>query len=335
MSSGPKAGPIAPRPIPDDPRMPARIERAPAPAGEERLYLAGRPSLRGFVHYVQSHARDPVARDALVERWQQARARLTLLDRLEAGAADHPQIANLGPRYEPLLLEFFKSPLVRRSFNTLPSDIVLVPLDQLVVYQKHIDLEHVRRLRHRLGRELDEASVFRICLPSEPSRPPVTWSGTRRGQFVFVSPSNDLRFLGASAVQPEQLVGQGSHGTLVGMVGVAVGFGSNFLNAFHAAGRLILNNGSHRAYALREAGVTHVPCVTQQIAGLEELGLVAPAAIRRRPRLYLEHRRPPMLRDYFDPGLRTIVPSVRRLRQVTVRYRVEETFVPALPGPTM
>jgi hypothetical protein len=101
------------------------------------------------------------------------------------------------------------------------------------------------------------------------------------------------------------------------------------MNAFHAAGRLILNNGSHRAYALREAGVTHVPCVIQQIAGLEELSLVAPGAVRRRPRLYLEHRRPPMLRDYFDPQLRSIVPSVRRLRQVTVRFRIEESLIPA------
>jgi len=175
--------------------------------------------------------------------------------------------------------------------------------------------------------------VFRICLPSEPPRAPVTWSGSRRGQFVFLSPSNDLRYLGASAIQPEHLAAPGSRGSLVGMVGLAVGFGSNFLNAFHAAGRLILNNGSHRAFALREAGVTHVPCVIQQIAGLEELALVAPAEVRRRPRLYLEHRRPPMLRDYFDPRLRVIVPSVRRLRQVVVRFKVEETSIPALDTP--
>jgi hypothetical protein len=285
------------------------------------------------VHYVQSHARLPTDKASLVEQWQTARARLTVLERQEAGAADHPAITSLGPQYVPPLTEFFRNPLVRRSFNTLPTDIALVPLDQLVVYQKHIDLEHVRRLRAHYGRELDEAAVFRICLPSEPPRAPVTWSGTRGGQFVFLSASNDLRYLGASALKPEHFSGPASRGTLVGMVGLAVGFGSNFLNAFHAAGRLILNNGSHRAYALREAGVTHVPCVIQQIAGLEELALVAPAAVRRQPKLYLEHRRPPMLRDYFDPSLRVIVPSVRRVRQVTVHFKVEETSIPALDAP--
>jgi hypothetical protein len=322
--------PVAPHTIADDPRA---LDDGAATADEERIYLAGRPSLRGFVRYVQAHARDPVDRASLVELWQAARARLTALERQEAGAADRPQIADLPRRYEPLLLEFFKNPLVRRSFNTLPTDIVLVPLDQLVVYQKHIDLAHVRRLRERLGSEVDEAAVFRMCLPSEPPRAPVSWSGARKGQFVFLSPSNDLRYLGVSAVQPEHLAGPASRGSLVGMVGLAVGFGCNLMNAFHAAGRLILNNGSHRAYALREAGVTHVPCIIQQLAGLEELGLVAPAQVRRRPRLYLEHPRPPMLRDYLDPRLRTLVRSVRRLRQVTVRFRVEEASVPALdPG---
>ena len=319
--------PVATHTIPDDPRT---LEDGAITTDEERIYLAGRPSLRGFVRYIQEHARDPVDRANLVELWQAARARLTALERQEAGAADHPDVKSLPPRYEPLLLEFFKNPLVRRSFNTLPTDIVLVPLDQLVVYQKHIDLAHVRRLRERMGSEVDEAAVFRMCLPSEPPQAPVSWSGARKGQFVFVSPSNDLRYLGVSAIQPEQLAGPASRGSLVGMVGLAVGFGSNLMNAFHAGGRLILNNGSHRAYALREAGVTHVPCIIQQVAGLAELGLVAPAEIRHRPRLFLEHPRPPMLRDYLDPGLRTVVASVRRLRQVTVRFRVEVAAVPAL-----
>jgi len=330
-----------------DPRRPAAravLDAEPVAAGpqasaearfaeEERIYLAGRPSLRGFVSYVQRHARDPVDRSALVEQWQAARARLTTLERLEAGAADRAPIASLGSRYEPLLLEFFASPLVRQSFNTLPTDIALVPLDQLVVYQKHIDLAHVRRLLDRFSGGLDEEQVFRICLPSDPPQPPVTWSSTRRGQFVFLSPSNDLRCLGSTSVRPEHLAHPDSRASVVGIVGLAVGFGSNFLNAFHAAGRLILNNGSHRAYALRAAGVTHVPCILQQVAGLEELGLVAPTPVRRRPQLYLGHPRPPMLRDYFDPQLRTVVPSVARLRQVTVRFAVEETSVPALEGP--
>jgi hypothetical protein len=39
---------------------------------------------------------------------------------------------------------------------------------------------------------------------------------------------------------------------------------------------------------------------------------------------------PPMLKDYFDPKLRKIVPVIRRLRQVTVKFQVDEGYVPAL-----
>src|SRR5438045_2222356 len=138
MSVPQKPGPVVPRPIPEDPRAPVASEVEPGSVGEDRIYLAGRPSLRGFVHYVQAHARQPTDRASLVEQWQAARARLTVLERQEAGAADHPLIANLGHDYESLLTEFFRNPLVKRSFNTLQTDISLVPHDQRIGCMTHV-----------------------------------------------------------------------------------------------------------------------------------------------------------------------------------------------------
>ena len=37
-----------------------------------------------------------------------------------------------------------------------------------------------------------------------------------------------------------------------------------------------------------------------------------------------------MLKDYFNPRLRKVVPVHRRLRQVTVKFEVNEVYVPAL-----
>jgi hypothetical protein len=51
------------------------------------------------------------------------------------------------------------------------------------------------------------------------------------------------------------------------VVAIAVGYGANFLAAAHVEGRLILWNGSHRAYALRAAGHTHVPCLIKGCPG--------------------------------------------------------------------
>ena len=313
---------------------PVGVGKPPAPAHEaaqdEMLYLAGRPSLGGFVRYVRNHAHGPPDKGALVDQWRSARGYVAALERSEPGAADRPTMGRLGPRYQPLLEEFFKNPLVRHTFNTVPTDIVLVPLDRLVVYQKHIDLTFVRQLRERLGDPRDEEAVFRACLLNDHPRPPVTWSGVARDRFVFLSPSNDLRYLGATPLTPDQLSGWGPRGAVVGVVGIAVGFGTNFLNALYVGDRLILNNGSHRAYALRESGVTRVPCVVQHIPDRDALEAVAPKHVLRRPELYLDHPRPPMLRDYFDPRLRTTFRAHRRVRQVTVRFQVEESFVPAL-----
>jgi hypothetical protein len=36
-----------------------------------------------------------------------------------------------------------------------------------------------------------------------------------------------------------------------------------------------------------------------------------------------------MLKDYFDPHLRKVMPVRRRLRQVRVKFEVDETFTPA------
>jgi hypothetical protein len=145
-----------------------------------------------------------------------------------------------------------------------------------------------------------------------------------------MSASNDLRFLGAVSLQGEQIKDYPSRGKFVGIVGIAVGLGSNFVNAIYAEKRLILNNGSHRAYALRQLGVTHIPCIIQHAASRDEVDAVAATEIRKNPDAYLKHPRPSMLKDYFDPALHLVMPAYRRLRQVTVRFEVEENSLPAL-----
>src|SRR5204862_1859971 len=121
------------------------------------------------------------------------------IEKHEAGCADHPPInkIEINSKYEPLLIEFLKDPLIRNGFNTVPTEVAMVELDRLVVYQKHIDLTFVRQLKKQLGPAPGDEAVFRACLSHDQPRPPVKWSRGRGESFVFLSPSNDLRFLGA------------------------------------------------------------------------------------------------------------------------------------------
>lgn len=315
--------------------QPETVESPPAPSAQvsadETLYLTGRPTLSQFLRFARHQAVNPPPERTLVEEWQAANRILRSLEKEEAGRADDPPIIQLDMgRYEPLLIEFLKDPLVQNGFNTVPTEVALVELDRLIVYQHHIDLTYVRDLERMLGPAPSEERIFRTALLHDHPRAPVKSSRLHRNSFVFMSPSNDMRYLETMKLQPIDLKDCPRSGNLAGIIGVAVGFGSNFLNAIYAERRLILNNGYHRAYALRKAGVTRAPCIIQHVSSRDDVDIVASSEVADHPDYYLEHPRPSLLKDYFDPKLHTVMLTHRRLKQITVKFEVDEAYVPAL-----
>lgn len=311
------------------PAREATTAAAAAAAGHETLFLTGRPTLKQFIRFARSHAVKPPGAGRLADQWRAANAVVLGLTESEAGRADNPPIVRVSvEEHEPLLVEFLKDPLVRHGFNTVPTEVAFVELDSLVVSQKHIDLTHARRVEESLGPNPGPEQIFRACLASDHPRPPVTYAHTGGGRYVFMSPSNDLRYLGVMPIQMKHIQSLPPPGDVVAVVGMAVGFGSNFLSAIHAENRLILHNGSHRAYALRKMGIKSVPCIVQHASCRDELDLVAASEVKRRPERYLKDPRPPMLVDYFRSDLHTVMQVQPRLRQITVKVDVDEAFVP-------
>jgi hypothetical protein len=299
---------------------------------DDYVYLTGRPTLRAFLSFVRNRSSGGRRADlgALTDEWRAAARHICQLEKSEAGCADHPAIQPLPDTLEPLREQFLRDPLVEHGFNTVPAQVAIVELDRLVVYQHHIDLAYVAMLKEKLGPAPGGEKIFRFCLPFDHPQPPAKWARVHRDTYVFTSPSNDLRFLGVIPLHPEHITGCPPPGALVGTVGLAVGFGSNFLSVLSAFDRLILHNGSHRAFALRDLGYTHAPCLIQHVYSREELNVIASSAVAERPDAFVGQKRPPLLKDYFDPKLRKIVPVIRRLRQVTVKFQVDEGYVPAL-----
>src|SRR2546426_8807080 len=151
------------------------------------VYLIGRPPLKDFTWFVTEHGVDGRLADpgVLSEEWRAANRYVRELQKQEKGVADDVVIEPLPAHLEPFRDRLFEDPLFRRAFNTVPTDVGLVELDRLVVYQKFVNLSHRELFRRGLGADYGDADIFRACLPFDHPQPPVRWVRTHHDEFVF------------------------------------------------------------------------------------------------------------------------------------------------------
>jgi hypothetical protein len=315
----------------------------PSRPGEEQvsaddcLYLVGHTPLDQYLDFMEAEtAGEAPGRAQLADDWRAADDRRRALEEAERRWLATPplhaepdrRVLPLPAEMEPLGRALADHPRFRRAFATVPAKVALVELDALVAYQRTIHLDHVRRLSERLGPRPGPRELFEFCLPTEPPEaPPVRVRRAGDDEFLFTCESTDLRFLEAVSLRPEQINHHAAPGAVAGVIGLVVGFGSNFLNVISAEGRLVLNNGNHRAHALRTLGITHAPCVVQAVTRRDELKVVGGSRLRRDPDKYLQGVRPPMLKDFSDPQLTRRVSLLKKTRHVRVTFQVDEESV--------
>lgn len=307
------------------------IQGAAEPTVDQHVFLIGRPPIADFLTYVRNLAIDARRRDEglFVDEWRTANDRVLELEKAEAGLADDPPILPLPPEMEPLEREILADPTFRQAFRMLPYRLAMIELDRMVVFQKHINLMYVDQIRRRLpDRELTPEELFRLCIPLDIQTVPVQIAQTSPNSYTFVSPSHDFRYHEPVLLDSSQVSDYHRMGPVTAILGIVVGFGSNYLNAMHAGNRVVLSNGSHRAYALRERGVTHAPFVVQTVSRREEVEFLGAEELRRNPDRYLSTPRPPMLKDYFDDRLRKILQVARKHRMVTLSFSVDVRDIP-------
>jgi hypothetical protein len=129
-------------------------------------------------------------------------------------------------------------------------------------------------------------------------------------------------------LQPDQIHDYKAFGPIAGVVGLVVGFGSNFLNVIRVGNRLLLHNGYHRACALRGLGITHAPCIIQTVTRLDELDMTAKGTVVEDPDFYFNTARPPLLKDFFDPQICKVLRIYKRVRTIEVTFEVRDDLLP-------
>lgn len=299
-----------------------------SPGGEgvrEEVWLLGQPALADYLDFVERRVvGGAVDRRALVDGWRAANDHYHALETREAGIADRAGLLDLPAAMTPLAEALAESAAFGRTFDRVPTRFGMVELDKLVVSQRRVTLPFVEALRARLEPAPDAAELFRFCQPLERRDPPVAIRRLGNGRFAFVSPSNDLRFHEAALLRPDQLAGYETFGPVAGAIGLVVGYGSNFLSVIRSETRMALHNGYHRACALRAAGFTHAPAVIQTVTRRDELDLVAAAAIAEDPAFYFRAKRPPLLKDFFDPRIRRVLPVRPVEKVVEVSFEIRD-----------
>jgi hypothetical protein len=295
-------------------------------ATDQVVYLLGRPPIQDFLGFVSQQAPGLHNQRALMDEWRLANDHIRDLEEQEVGWADgHPPSA-LGDDLLPFAAEVEGNLNVQQSF-ALPTSIGIVELDRVVVFQKFINLRYVAELQEQLGTNPSPEALFRFSLPADPAMPPMQWRNVGNG-FVFTSPSGDFRALDMTVLNPAQVLNYVPGGFPSAIVALVLGHGINFLQVISAEGRLILGNGSHRAFALRDMGITHVPALIQSVSRRDELPLVGSAELVQQPDQFLTAPRPPVLKDYFDEDLRKVLDIPRSGTQVRVAVAVEVTRAP-------
>jgi hypothetical protein len=295
----------------------------------EELWLLGQPPLSRLLAFVADSAvdGDAIDRAALTNEWRVANDYYQSLEKTEAGIANHGSHRELDAQFTALAAQVQADPRFRRTFNTLPTTFGMVELDSLIVYQRHVTRNFVDARMARVGPAPDPETLFRVCLPLGEPEVPVQIHKVGSRRYVFRCQSTDLRFHEPALLRPEQATGYESFGAIAGIVGLVVGFSSNFLNAVQVGKRMLLNNGYHRACALRALGVTHAPCIIQTASRVDELQVTVKSRVADDPEFYFESARPPLLRDFFDPRIYKLLPIRTRTRQIEVNFEIKDYIV--------
>lgn len=293
---------------------------------DEEVWLLGQPPLQKFLNYVEETAigGDRVKQSLLVDQWRAANDVYYELENSEAGIAETAEAMDLDPALAELADRVRADSRFKRAFEVVPTRFAMVELDKLIISQQHVNVTHARSAKARLAKSSTPADVFRLCAPIDAPAAPVRIRQTGARRYVMWSPSSDIRFHEAKLFSGDAINGYEPYGAIGAILGLVVGFGSNFLNVIESDGRLVLNNGHHRAYGLRDFGLTHAPCIIQTVTRTDELNLIGPRQVCEAPAFYFKAARPPLLKDFFDPRLHTVLRIPKLVRMIEINFEVRD-----------
>ena len=300
-------------------------------SADELLLLLGHPPAADFFHVVRTLAIGGEQADTLelTREWRNASAHVRALQQSESALGVWPTLDPLPPSLSQLAEACLQDQAVMRTHQVMPRRWALVELDRLTIFQKRINLSWIAQLRSLIGQQPTAETLFGISSGSGLPAPAVRVTRSDDHTYTFTCNSGELRFLGMRLLEPSGALGDLTSARPTHVVGSCIGFGLNLLSAVHFRNRLILTNGSHRAYALRSLGVTHAPCWVAEAHHEDDLELLGVREVRAQLDRYVRASRPPLFKDYFDPALRKVISVPRTDHAIQLQLTLKTLRLPA------
>ncbi|HTA64216.1 MAG TPA: hypothetical protein VK753_01815 [Xanthomonadaceae bacterium] len=220
-------------------------------------------SLVGFMDQAQAihHLRDfcvpaDPSEPALIAEWRAAAARLGP----PVANAGLPGISPTPDAHQPYIAQVARLPKVAPMLAGNPNlGFAMVEIDPLLSFQFTVKASASTQHDARLDTPPSMEQLLEICLPLQQA--PENSRIARGPQSILLkTPSLNVRLESAGVIGP-------------GVLGVKFGIDLPLVRVVRHNGRCYLRNGFHRAFGLRKAGATHMPCLFRDNADLEAVGI--------------------------------------------------------------
>jgi hypothetical protein len=295
-----------------------------APADSFRI-LMGHPSVREYIRLVKTRSPNGLCPEELdlAQEWQRGAAVLRTLEHDDQSIYDVPELEDLPAELARHAEDIVKDEDNRQCLSLLPHAWRLIDLHRLIVWQKHVDCNFADALRSSTPAQPTLENLLAIASGVATHGAEVKMLTLGSSTFSFSSASTDLRILGAVPLSPENITGCPPIGKAKIVLGVFVGYGLNAMYAIHIDNRLMLINGTHRAYALMSMGINHVPCLVCTISNQNDLDLVGLPDTSENLVSLVRRRRPPLLKDFFNEHISRFLPVQRSNTAITLDLKFD------------
>ena len=197
---------------------------------------------------------------ALRARWQEARARLGG----PTPNAGRPEIVPIPTQHAGHLREVTALPRFAETFGPGGWDFRLVEIDPLIATQFEVELPRAEALCAGLRGVPTMEALLQICLP--PRLDAIPFDAHPQPHALLIR-SRSLNLEVHASGMLHQDPGRGLF-----LAGAAFGPSLPLVQVGRFQGRCYLIDGYHRAFALRQAGATHMPCLFRDVTDYAGLG---------------------------------------------------------------